>query len=102
MYRGGLAYMRYSISDTAEFGDYVSGPRVVNDESRKAMKAILTEIQDGTFAKRFLNDLNTGKKEFTAFREAEAKEQIEIVGKQLRAQMPFLDPVTVEEISKTR
>jgi ketol-acid reductoisomerase len=102
MYRGGLAYMRYSISDTAEFGDYVSGPRVINDESRKAMKAILTEIQDGTFAKRFLGDLNSGKKEFTAFRETEAKQPIEIVGKALRAQMPFLDPVTVEEISKTR
>jgi ketol-acid reductoisomerase len=102
IYRGGLAYMRYSISDTAEFGDYVSGPRVINDESRKAMKQILTEIQDGTFAKRFLGDLNSGKKEFTAFREAEAKQQVEIVGKELRAKMPFLDPVTVEEISKTR
>jgi len=64
IYRGGLAYMRYSISDTAEFGDYVSGPRVINEESRKAMKAILKEIQDGSFAKRFLTDLNTGKKEF--------------------------------------
>jgi ketol-acid reductoisomerase len=102
IYRGGLAYMRYSVSDTAEFGDYVSGPRVINAESRKAMKAILTEIQDGTFAKRFLNDLNSGKKEFTAFREAEAKHPIESVGKELRAKMPFLDPVTVEEISKTR
>jgi ketol-acid reductoisomerase len=102
MYRGGLAYMRYSISDTAEFGDYVSGPRVINEESRKAMRAILSEIQDGTFAKKFLGDLNSGKKEFTAFREAEAKHPIEIVGKELRAQMPFLDPVTVEEVSKTR
>ncbi len=102
IYRGGLAYMRYSISDTAEFGDYVSGPRIINAESRKAMKAILSEIQDGSFAKRFLGDLNTGKKEFTAFREAEAKHPVEIIGKQLRAQMPFLDPVTVEEVSKTR
>jgi len=102
IYRGGLAYMRYSISDTAEWGDYVSGPRVINDESKKAMKAILTDIQDGTFAKRFLADQNSGRKEFMAFREAEAKHPIEIVGKQLRAQMPFLDPVTVEEVSKTR
>ena len=102
MYRGGLAYMRYSISDTAEWGDYVSGPRVVNEESRKAMKAILSEIQDGSFAKRFLADQNSGRKEFNAFREAEAKHPIEIVGKELRAQMPFLDPVTVEEVSKTR
>jgi ketol-acid reductoisomerase len=77
IYRGGLAYMRYSISDTAEWGDYVSGPRVINAESRKAMKAILTEIQDGEFAKRFLADQNSGRKEFQAFREAEAKHPIE-------------------------
>ena len=55
--------MRYSISDTAEWGDYVSGPRVINEESRKAMKQILTEIQDGSFAKRFLADQNSGRKE---------------------------------------
>jgi ketol-acid reductoisomerase len=102
MYRGGLAYMRYSISDTAEWGDYVSGPRVVNEESRKAMKAILTEIQDGSFAKRFLADQNSGRKEFKAFRDAEAKQPIEVVGKKLRANMPFLDPITVEEVSKSR
>jgi ketol-acid reductoisomerase len=102
MYRGGLAYMRYSISDTAEWGDYVSGPRVINEESRKAMTAILAEIQDGSFAKRFLADQNSGRKEFLAFREAEAKHPIEIVGKELRAQMPFLDPVTVEEVANTR
>jgi ketol-acid reductoisomerase len=102
IYRGGLAYMRYSISDTAEYGDYVSGPRVVGPESKKAMKQILSEIQDGTFAKKFLGDQNSGRKEFQAFREAEAKHPIEIVGKQLRAQMPFLDPVTVEEVAKTR
>ena len=94
--------MRYSISDTAEWGDYVSGPRVINAESKKAMKQILTEIQDGTFAKRFLADQNSGRKEFMAFREAEAKHPIEIIGKTLRASMPFLDPVTVEEVSKTR
>jgi ketol-acid reductoisomerase len=101
IYRGGLAYMRYSISDTAEWGDYVSGPRV-NEESRKAMKQILTEIQDGSFAKRFLADQNSGRKEFLAFREAEAKHPVEIVGKKLRAAMPFLDPVTVEEVAKSR
>ena len=102
IYRGGLAYMRYSISDTAEWGDYVSGPRVINAESRKAMKAILNEIQDGSFAKRFLADQNSGRKEFLAFREGEARHPIEIVGKKLRASMPFLDPVTVEEVAKTR
>jgi ketol-acid reductoisomerase len=102
IYRGGLSYMRYSISDTAEWGDYVSGPRVINEESRKAMKQILTEIQDGTFAKEFLADQNSGRKRFLAFREAEAKLPIEIVGKELRASMPFLDPVTVEEVAKNR
>ncbi len=102
IYRGGLAYMRYSISDTAEYGDYVSGPRVVGPETKKVMKQILTEIQNGTFAKKFLADQNSGKKEFLAFREAEAKHPVEIVGRQLRAQMPFLDPVTVEEVAKTR
>jgi ketol-acid reductoisomerase len=102
IYRGGLAYMRYSISDTAEWGDYVSGPRVINDESKKAMKGILQDIQDGTFAKRFLADQNSGRKEFQAFRDAEAAHPIEIIGKKLRASMPFLDPVTVEEVSKTR
>jgi ketol-acid reductoisomerase len=102
IYRGGLAYMRYSISDTAEFGDYVSGPRVINEESRKAMRAILKEIQNGSFAKRFLTDLNTGCKEFNAFREAEARHPVEVIGKELRASMPFLDPVTVEEVAKSR
>lgn len=102
IYRGGLAYMRYSISDTAEWGDYVSGPRIINDESKKAMKAVLTDIQDGTFAKRFIADQLSGRKEFQAFRDAEAKHPIEEVGKKLRAAMPFLDPVTVEEVAKTR
>ena len=102
IYRGGLAYMRYSISDTAEWGDYVSGPRVINDESKKAMRAVLKDIQDGTFAKRFIADQLSGRKEFQAFRDAEAKHPIEEVGKKLRAAMPFLDPVTVAEVSKTR
>ena len=74
IYRGGLAYMRYSISDTAEWGDYVCGPRVINDESRKAMKAILKEIQDGTFAKRFLADQNSGARSF--WRSAKPKPSI--------------------------
>jgi ketol-acid reductoisomerase len=102
IYRGGLAYMRYSISDTAEYGDYVSGPRVIGKESRDAMRQILKEIQDGTFARKFLKDQSTGRKEFLAFREAEAKTKVEVVGKELRSHMQFLDPITVEEISKTR
>jgi len=97
VYRGGLSYMRYSISNTAEYGDYVSGPRVVGPESKKAMKAILKDIQDGTFAKNFLHDLNNGRKQFSAFREAEAKHPVEIIGNALRAKMPFLDPVAPSE-----
>jgi ketol-acid reductoisomerase len=102
IYRGGLAYMRYSISDTAEWGDYVSGPRVINEESRKAMKQILTEIQNGKFAKNFLKDQSTGRKKFDAFRKKEANHPIEKIGKTLRASMPFLDPVTVEQVAKSR
>ena len=102
IYRGGLAYMRYSISDTAEWGDYVSGPRVINAESRKAMKQILTEIQNGKFAKTFLKDQSTGRKKFEAFRKKEATHPIEVIGKTLRASMPFLDPITVEQVRKTR
>ena len=75
---------------------------MINEESKKAMKGILKDIQDGTFAKRFLAAQASGRKEFQAFRDAEAAHPIEIIGKQLRASMPFLDPVTVEEVAKTR
>ena len=64
MYRGGLAYMRYSISDTAEYGDYTAGPRIVTDETRAEMKKILKEIQDGTFAKKWIEENKTGRKHF--------------------------------------
>ncbi len=96
MYRGGLEYMRYSISDTAEWGDYVSGPRVVTPEVKKAMKEILNDIQSGAFAKRFIEDQNNGRKEFEAFRAQDRNHPIEKVGSELRAAMPFLDPVKVE------
>src|SRR6201993_2417081 len=95
IYRGGLAYMRYSISDTAEWGDYVSGPRVINDATRAEMKKLLTEIQDGTFAKNWIGENETGRKQFAEMRRKEAVHPIEQVGAQLRSQMPFLDPVTV-------
>ncbi len=96
MYRGGLEYMRHSISDTAEWGDYVAGPRIVTPEVKQAMKGLLTDIQDGTFAKRFIEDQNSGRKEFTKFREQDREHPIEKVGAELRAAMPFLDPVKVE------
>jgi hypothetical protein len=68
MYRGGLAYMRHSISDTAEWGDYVAGPRIVTPEVKKAMRKLLDEIQDGSFAKKFIAENETGRKEFTRIR----------------------------------
>ncbi|MGP9539646.1 ketol-acid reductoisomerase [Brachybacterium sp. AOP43-C2-M15] len=84
MNEGGIAKQRWSISDTAEYGDYVSGPRVVTDETKKAMKDILGDIQSGAFAKRFIEDQDAGAPEFTKLREDEAKHQIETVGKDLR------------------
>ena len=95
MYRGGLAYMRHSISDTAEWGDYVAGPRVVTAETKKAMRKLLDEIQDGSFAKKFIEENETGRKEFARIRKSEAEHPIEKVGAGLRSAMPFLDPVKV-------
>ncbi len=90
IYEGGLGYMRYSISDTAEYGDYTRGPRIVNDQTRAEMKKILGEIQSGEFAKTWLAENRTGRKKFLAMRE-EAKDQpIEKVGAELRSMMTFL------------
>ncbi|HZY63256.1 MAG TPA: ketol-acid reductoisomerase [Edaphobacter sp.] len=97
MYRGGLEYMRYSISDTAEWGDYVTGPRIVTEATKKAMKEVLADIQSGKFAERFIADQNSGRKEFEAFRAKERGHQIEKVGADLRKSMPFLDPVVVKD-----
>jgi ketol-acid reductoisomerase len=91
MYQGGLSYMRYSISDTAEWGDYKSGPRVVTDETRAAMKQILAEIQSGAFAEEWMEEYHSGGKKFYATRTAEQGGDIEIVGKQLRRMMTFLN-----------
>lgn len=97
MYRGGLAYMRYSISNTAEYGDYSAGPRIVTDAVREEMKKILADIQDGTFAKKFIAENESGCKQFNEIRRREAQHPIEKVGATLRAAMPFLDPVTVKD-----
>ncbi len=96
MYRGGLEYMRYSISDTAEWGDYVAGPRIVTPEVKAAMKSLLSDIRDGSFAKKFIEENETGRHEFTRIRKEEAAHPIEKVGADLRKAMPFLDPVRVE------
>jgi ketol-acid reductoisomerase len=95
MYRGGLNFMRFSVSDTAEFGDYVSGPRIIDDNVRHTMREVLGDIQDGTFASRWIAESESGAAEFKRLREADRDHQIERVGAQLRAQMPFLDPVEV-------
>jgi ketol-acid reductoisomerase len=94
MYRGGLNYMRYSISDTAEWGDYVAGPRIVTDETKKAMKKLLAEIQDGTFAKNWIAEHEAGRPTFNATRAAEQNQILEKVGADLRQMMPFVNPVT--------
>ncbi|MBP7962112.1 MAG: ketol-acid reductoisomerase [Caldilineaceae bacterium] len=90
MYQGGLSYMRYSISDTAEWGDYQSGPRVITDDTRKAMKGILTDIQSGAFAEAWMDEYHSGMKTFKARRAAEQSQKIEDVGEQLRDMMSFL------------
>lgn len=97
MYRGGLAYMRYSVSETAEYGDYVAGPRIVTDQTRAAMRDLLAEIQDGSFAKKWIEENATGRKWFEETRRKEAQHPIETVGERLRAGMQFLDPVTVKD-----
>jgi len=96
MYRGGLRYMRYSVSDTAEYGDYVSGPRVVDAHTRATMRQILDEIRSGAFARRWIDENERGRGEFQAMRRRERAHTIEQVGAELRGMMPFLDPVTIE------
>jgi ketol-acid reductoisomerase len=96
MYRGGLNYMRYSVSDTAEHGDYVAGPRIVTEDTRKAMQKLLDEIKDGSFAKNWIQENQTGRPTFNKTRAAEMNHPIEQVGAQLRSMMPFLDPVTIK------
>jgi ketol-acid reductoisomerase len=97
MYRGGLNYMRYSVSDTAEYGDYTAGPRVVTDETRKVMKQLLKEVQDGTFANNWIKENETGRPMFKKTREGEQHQQIEKVGSDLRSRMPFIDPVNITQ-----
>ena len=101
MYRGGLSYMRYSISDTAEHGDYTGGPRIVTDETRRTMKAMLEEIQNGTYAKAWIAENQAGRPTFDATRAREQSHQIERVGANLRRMMPFVQPVEVAPLVTT-
>ncbi len=86
---GGLSFMRYSISDTAEYGDYTVGPRIVTDETKKEMKKVLAEIQDGTFAKNWINENKTGRPNFTAMRKQAQESLVEKTGKELRDRMSW-------------
>ena len=90
IYEGGLEYMRYSVSDTAEYGDYTRGPRIINAETRKEMKKILSEIQQGEFARTWMEENRNGRGNFLAMRKANNTHPIEVVGRELRSMMTFL------------
>ena len=90
MYEGGIAKMRWSVSDTAEYGDYVSGPRIIDDHVKESMRGVLADIQDGSFAERFIKDQDAGAAEFKALREAAEKHPIEAVGRELRDLMSWV------------
>ena len=90
IYEGGLAYMRYSISDTAEYGDYTRGPRIVNEQTRAEMKKILKEIQSGEFARQWIAENKAGRQKFLAMRAEAADQPVEKIGRELRQMMTFL------------
>src|SRR5437899_1368869 len=91
-YQGGLAYMRYSVSDTAEYGDYTRGPRVVSEETKVEMKKILSEIQSGQFAREWVLENQANRAQFLAMRKRDADHKIEEVGQRLRAMMSWIKP----------
>ena len=95
MYQGGFNYMRYSVSDTAEYGDLTRGPRVIDEHVRENMRAILKEIQDGSFAREWIAENDEGRPRFNPLREQARSSQIEDVGKKLRSMMPWMDPKEV-------
>ncbi|BCU52799.1 ketol-acid reductoisomerase [Staphylococcus auricularis] len=97
MYEGGMENMRYSISNTAEFGDYVSGPRVITPEVKENMKAVLTDIQNGNFSDRFIKDNENNFETFYQMREEQHGHQIEEVGRNLREMMPFIKSKRIEK-----
>ena len=96
LYQGGLNYMRYSVSDTAEHGDYVAGPRIVTEETIGAMSQILSDIQSGAYAKQWIEENENGRPWFNKKRSEEQSHLIEEVGEKLRSMMPFIDPVTIK------
>ncbi|MCP4416747.1 MAG: ketol-acid reductoisomerase [Chloroflexi bacterium] len=95
-YQGGLSYMRYSVSNTAEHGDYTGGPKIITDETRQAMKQILADIQSGAYAEGWIDENVNGRSWFNQQREEARSSQLEEVGKELRQMMPFLDAKIIE------
>jgi len=100
IYRGGLNYMRYSVSDTAEHGDYTGGPRVVTEATRQELRKMLAEVQDGTYAKKWIAEHAAGRPWFDATRKAERSHQIEQVGAKLRDMMPWIKQRALVDKSK--
>ena len=95
LYQGGLNYMRYSVSDTAEYGDYVAGPRIITDDTRAAMRQLLEEVRDGSFASAWIDENRKGRPQFNRRRREDATHPIEDVGRELRRMMPFVNPKEV-------
>ena len=93
IFQGGFKYMRYSVSDTAEYGDYTRGPRVIDEHVRENMRGILRDIQDGSFAREWMAENDEGRKRFLQLREDGSEHQIEEVGRELRRMMPWMNPV---------
>ena len=103
MYQGGMNYMHNSISDTAEWGDYITGPRIIDQRTRDEMRRVLQEIQSGAFATRWILENQAGRPSFLAMRRANAQHQIEQVGREVRAMMPWLNAANKKlEIAETK
>jgi ketol-acid reductoisomerase len=102
IYEGGIANMNYSISNTAEYGEYVSGPRIVNkEETKKRMKEVLADIQSGKFTKEWMDECKSGQKNFLATRAKLAEHSVEKVGAELRAMMPWISKKKLVDSDKS-
>jgi ketol-acid reductoisomerase len=91
MYEGGLEKMRWSVSETAEWGDYVTGPRIITDATKAEMKKVLAEIQDGTFAREWMAEYHGGLKKYNEYKQQDSEHLLETTGKQLRKLMSWVD-----------
>jgi len=96
MYQGGINYMRYSVSDTAEHGDYHAGSKVITETTRETMRQLLHEIQDGTYAREWIEENQNGRPWFNEQRKKDYDHPLEVVGRKLRSMMPFIDSVSIK------